>query len=298
MFTSRFSGLFPLTRSITRNFTTKTNVIPPRSNNGVLIGLGVVGLGGFGLYHMYKKSCLPDSFSTIETETNIDAITQITQIEQTTATRVKSAYKYVLGGLGLTAGLSALLFKTQLPHAIINSNKWLVLGCSLAAIIPTLIGTMATDYHQNPVLKHALWSGFNLSMAGTLCTLGFFGGALIAQAALATACVVGGLSFVAMNAKPGALETYEPMFGIGLGVIVAAALGNFIFPVPFLHNLVLYGGLAVFSGLTLTDTRRVIKMAEEQETFDPINASLNLYLDAINIFIRVLEIMATIKDKK
>lgn len=296
-----------------RNFATRaTSIPPPRSNMPLVLGgLGLA--GGVGLYYLCstgKVNCLLNSFNNADVDKdnneNQNSVTKrsffsmndnFASLVERTAARVKTTYGYVLGGLGITAASAAVLFKTQLPHMIMRTNPWMVLGCSLAVMIPTLIGTMTIDYEKNPILKHTLWTGFNVAMAGSLCTLGFVGGVLIGQAALATVCIVGGLSFVAMNAKPGKLEQYESMLGIGLGVIVAASLGAMIFPMPLLYNISLYGGLAVFSGLTMTDTRKIIIKAETDEKYDPINCSLAIYLDTVNMFIRILQILENLKNK-
>jgi FtsH-binding integral membrane protein len=46
----------------------------------------------------------------------------------------------------------------------------------------------------------------------------------------------------------------------------------------------MYGGVALFSLFVLYDTQKLIHCAKTKATFDPINESLGLYLDAINLF--------------
>ena len=215
-----------------------------------------------------------------------------------TSDRIKSTYGYVSGGLATTAVTSIALFKTKLPQLLMRTSPWVYLGVSLATSIPLLIGTITTDYDSSPITKHAMWLGFNGAIASNLCIFGMFGGPLVTQAALATGCVVGGLSLVALNAKPGSMEKFEAPLGIGLGVIVAAGLGYMIFPMPLLHSISLYGGLAVFSGLTLTDTQKLVRNAEDSHEYDPINESLGIYLDTVNIFVRMLQILNDINGNK
>lgn len=154
-----------------------------------------------------------------------------------------------------------------------------------------MIGTTVVDYHKNPTLKHALWCGLNVSMAAGLSTLSILGGPIIAQACLGTGCVVGGLSLLASKAAPGSLQKYEAPLGMGLGGLVAVGLGNLIFPMPFLFNVMLYGGLAVFSGMLLKDTQQLLDAAQNNEFCDPINESLGIYLDTINIFKKIAIIL-------
>ena len=103
---------------------------------------------------------------------------------------------------------------------------------------------------------------------------------------------------------------------MGLGVVFVANIGSFFFPPHTalgagLASIVVYGGLILFSAFLLYDTQRVIKKAEltpehGYQTFynqygqpmqvstpgyDPINAQLSIYMDILNIFIRMVMIL-------
>ena len=86
----------------------------------------------------------------------------------------------------------------------------------------------------------------------------------------------------------------------GLVAVCLASVGSALLPatavrtVSVMHNVSLYGGLAVFSGLVLWDTKKMIAHAEnvrDARQLSPINESLGVYLDFINLFIRILYIM-------
>jgi FtsH-binding integral membrane protein len=63
-------------------------------------------------------------------------------------------------------------------------------------------------------------------------------------------------------------------------------------------SMSLYGGLVLFSLYLLYDTQNVIKKAETMEEFDPILESLNIYMDIINIFIRIVTILSLDEEQK
>lgn len=48
----------------------------------------------------------------------------------------------------------------------------------------------------------------------------------------------------------------------------------------------------------LYDTQKIVHKAENDNEFDPINESLEIYLDAINIFIRIVSILAHESNNK
>lgn len=64
-----------------------------------------------------------------------------------------------------------------------------------------------------------------------------------------------------------------------------------------LYNFWLYGGLALFGAYVLYDTNVLMNRARNSPAFDPINESFSIYLDAINIFVRLVLIMSQGKKK-
>ena len=56
--------------------------------------------------------------------------------------------------------------------------------------------------------------------------------------------------------------------------------------------MAMYGGLILFGAFLLYDTQKIIHKAERHPVgygappFDPVNASIGIYMDTINIFIR------------
>ena len=255
----------------------------PTRNIGLFAGVGIATLGA--LYYLKSDEA---SYNDLQLGSS--------QIE--VRRRVKSAYGYVLGGLTITSASAFAFYKAGLPALILRTNPWVYLGVSLMTSIPLVMGTQVIDGSKHPVQKHICWIGFNTSMAGGLSVIGLAGGPLVAQAALATGCVVGGLSLLASKAEPGSMQQFEAPLGMALGGVVALSLGNMIFPMPILHNLVLYGGLAVYSGLLVTDTQRMLENAERKQKFDPINESLLVYLDTLNIFQKIAMILMELENNK
>ncbi|KIJ38442.1 hypothetical protein M422DRAFT_781380 [Sphaerobolus stellatus SS14] len=70
----------------------------------------------------------------------------------------------------------------------------------------------------------------------------------------------------------------------------------------FTESISLYGGLAVFGGFVLFDTQKILHHARlaqmGQIKADPIKESVALELDFINIFIRMVQILAMQNNKR
>ncbi len=89
---------------------------------------------------------------------------------------------------------------------------------------------------------------------------------------------------------------------MGFGVVFMSSIASaFLPPTTALgagvYSIALYGGLVLFSGFLLYDTQKIIHKSETHpqygmRKFDPINSSIGIYMDTINIFIRIAQILA------
>eukprot|EP00211_Chloroparvula_japonica_P007337 CAMPEP_0119131684 /NCGR_PEP_ID=MMETSP1310-20130426/10520_1 /TAXON_ID=464262 /ORGANISM="Genus nov. species nov., Strain RCC2339" /LENGTH=332 /DNA_ID=CAMNT_0007122275 /DNA_START=106 /DNA_END=1104 /DNA_ORIENTATION=- len=217
-----------------------------------------------------------------------------TMYSTTARKRISATYAYLAGGIGYTAAAATAMFRSGIAYKMMQMNPWLLLGGSLVATIGTMIGTQAIPYN-NTIPKHLMWLGFNTCIAASLAPMGVLGGPLVLKAATITGCVVGGLSLTAACAPS---ETWLQMRGplsIGLGVVIASSFGQLLFPASsMLYNIGLYGGLAVFGGFVLYDTAKIRRAAEVVPAghYDPVNFSIGVYMDSVNIFVRVAQILA------
>ena len=256
---------------------------------------GVGGIGGAGAYAYLDtdKKKFKNLASNFVNENEI-----LVNTKEDIKKRIKTTYGYVLGNLSVTAGCAYAFFKFGFADVVMRSNPFVYLGCFLLVTIPLIFGVMTTDYNKDRTLKHMMLLGLNASLAATLCPIVAVGGSILAQASLATGCVVGGLSLAGFKYDPETFSSLEAPLGIGLGAVVAACIGQMFFPISILQNIALYGGLVVFSGLTMTDTSRMKENAikHTEDTYDPINESMGIYLDVINMFIRIVTVLD--KNKK
>merc|ERR1712086_1106982 len=111
----------------------------------------------------------------------------------------------------------------------------------------------------------------------------------LTRAAWYTAGVVGGLTTVAVTAPSDKFLYMGGPLAMGFGVV-------------FMASISLYGGLVLFSGFMLYNTQKIIHRAENHsqysmQKYDPINNSVGIYMDTINIFMRIATILAGQKKK-
>lgn len=213
---------------------------------------------------------------------------------------LNSSFKYTGAAVVMTAVAARAMFRSGFAFRIMAANPWVVLGVGLVGSIGTMMGTLYTP-PENTFMKHAFWIAFNACQAATLSPLFFYSPAILSRAALYTVGVVGSLSYIGATATN---DRYLYMGGpllAGVAVVALSSLAPMVLPMglralAITENISLYGGLAVFSGFVLYDTQKILKHAQmaERGQFkpDPINESVSLELDMINIFVRLVQILA------
>ncbi|KAF2840954.1 bax inhibitor family protein [Patellaria atrata CBS 101060] len=204
-------------------------------------------------------------------------------------------------GIGIIGVAARALHMNGWSYRLMAANPWAVLGIGLVGSIGTMYGAMATA-PENYVQKYTLWGAFNLTQAALLSPLMFYHPAILARAGLYTVGMMGSIAFVGATAKQ---EKYLYLGGpllAGVAIVALSGLAPMVIPATAARTLMwsekiwLYGGLAVFGGFTLYDVQKVLHHARMSERGlmkrDPVNESISLELDFINIFIRMVQILA------
>lgn len=214
-------------------------------------------------------------------------------------------FGYLAGGLSLTAAGAVALHRTGFSYRLMATNPWLVLGVGLVASIGGMIGAQSLPPGPG---KTACWLLFNASQAAVLSPLMFFNPALLARAGLYTAGVMGSICYVGATARDGQYLYLGGPLLAGVVVIALSSLAPMILPATAVRALAvtealsLYGGLAVFGGFTLYDTQVILNHARMVQAGvkrdDPLAESIKLELDFINIFVRIVQILAMQQNRR
>lgn len=117
--------------------------------------------------------------------------------------------------------------------------------------------------------------------------LGLPGGAsIVANAFMLTTVAFGGLSIFAMNTKRD-FSAMGKMLFITLIVVVVASLINIFLGSPIMQLVIASISSILFSAFILYDTQNIIRGAYET----PIEGAIALYLDFLNLFVSLLQIL-------
>lgn len=157
------------------------------------------------------------------------------------------------------------------------------------AVFPRVYKMSAAGGYITFIL-YSILNGMMLSSIFFVYDLGQIGLAFISCAAMFGIMAVYGLVTKADLSRKGSFLI------MGLSGIIIASLLNFWFHSSFLDTIICYAAIAIFLGLTAYDTQKVKAMAYEasDERYSRtlmIHGALSLYLDFINMFLRILRLL-------
>lgn len=197
-------------------------------------------------------------------------------------------------GILLTAVTAGVVFYTDLIYSLTLSFKLL---CILEIIVVLVFSIFFTKLSSTIV--SLLFFGYAVLNGVTMATIfAVFDLNSIVYTFLATAALFGALSWYGHTTNKDvsnwkSVLTVGIIAGLGLSII-NLFLGNTLLEI-FLDWLILF----VFVGLTIYDTQKIKSMHEAnmmEERHLYVYGAMELYLDFINIFLRILSLFGKRKD--
>lgn len=211
-------------------------------------------------------------------------------------------------GIGIIGASARAMFQSGFMYRMMATNPWVVCIGGLALSFGTMMGTRATS-PDNFVQKYALWGAFNATQGALLAPLLFMAPpAIIARAGLYTMAMMGSISFVGATAKQDKYLYIGGPLLAGVALVAVSGFAPLVLPATAVRtlavteNIWLWGGLAVFGGFTLYDVQKILHHARLAERGlipkDPVNESISLELDFLNIFVRMVQILMLQQRRK
>ncbi|XP_060649072.1 growth hormone-inducible transmembrane protein [Drosophila nasuta] len=285
----------------TRGPTLKEKLMGPPSENAYSMGKGAAaGAALMGLVALcYYGLGLSDQPSLYD---------RSVMWPQYVKSRIHATYAYFGSSCAVTAASAAAVFQSEALLSLIMRSGWLATLVTLGLVMGTGALTQAIEYQPGLGIKQLAWALHCAVLGAVIAPMCFMGGPILVKALLYTGGIVGALSTVAACAPSEKFLNIGGPLAIGLGIIFASSLASMWLPPTTaigagLASVSLYGGLILFSGFLLYDTQRIVKAAEMHPerspyNFDPINHALAIYMDALNIFIRIAIILSSSDQRK
>jgi len=257
---------------------------------GALAGAAVVGMGALAFYGAGMSG-------------EVGAVDKAVMWPQYVKDRVKDTYMYFGGSLVATAGTAAAIFRSPTALNLVSRGGLMAMGISIAAMIGSSMVARSIPYTPGVGAKQMAWLAHCAVVGAVIAPICMLGGPILTRAAWYTAGMVGGLSTVAVCAPSDKFLYMGGPLAMGLGLVFCASIGSAFLPPTTalgagMYSVAMYGGLILFGAFLLYDTQKIIYKAERHPVgygappFDPVNASISIYMDTINIFIRIAQLLA------
>ncbi len=197
---------------------------------------------------------------------------------------MKQTYQLLAASM-IAAAVGAYL---TMPYAMtVLEYKWVIFGFELFMLF---IGLGMT--RNKPGLNLAALFVFTFTTGVSLVPLlasliGAGNGAVIGNAFLMTAVLFGALSLFAINSKNDYASWGKPLFITLIVIIIASLVNYFLLQSPMMHIVITAGVLLLFSLFTIYDTQNIANGAYDS----PVDAAVSLYLDFLNMFTALLQLL-------
>lgn len=230
------------------------------------------------------------------------------QVNEGLRSHMLRVYNYMSGGLLITAAVAFAFMNliadangfTPLGETLFNTPlKWLIMLAPLGAVmfLSFRINNMSAATAQFTFWIFAALNGVSFSTIGLA-----FSGQTIASAFLITAVTFGAMSLWGYTTK-------RDLTGMGsflmMGVIglVIASVVNIFLQSSMMQFIISCVSVLVFTGLTAYDTQKIRDFYFEVQGDDEwvgkaaTMGALNLYMDFINIFLSMLQLLRGSSDE-
>lgn len=203
-------------------------------------------------------------------------------------------YNYMASGLALTGLVAALVAASPTATQLIFGTGlfWLVVLAPLGLVffLSARIHAMQASTAQMVFWVYAGLMG--LSMASIFLQ---YTGASVARVFFITAGTFAGMSLYGYTTKKD-LTGWASFLLMGLIGLILASIVNLFLASSMLHFVISAVGVLIFVGLTAYDTQRIKEMyweadSAEVATKKSVMGALQLYLDFLNLFIMLMNLL-------
>jgi len=204
--------------------------------------------------------------------------------EESSVSFMKQTYQLLAASMvAAAAGAYATM-----PYAeTIMQFKWIIFGAELLILFFGLsMSRGKPGLNLTMLFLFTFLTG--VSLVPLLASLiGMGQGAMIGNAFLMTSVLFGALSMFAINSKSDFSSWGKPLFITLIVVIIASLVNYFILQSPMMHIVITAGILLLFSIFTIYDTQNIANGAYDS----PVDAAVSLYLDFLNMFTAMLQLL-------
>ncbi len=219
----------------------------------------------------------------LQKEVDISASKQESRVKTDSVSFIKQTYQLLAASL-IAAATGAYIGMQMAPA--IASWYWGLVILEFAVLIGLFFTKDKPGINLIMLFAFTFLTGLTLTplLSAILTMPG--GAGILTNALLLTAVSVGGLSLFATNTTKDFTFMGKFLF-IALIIMIVAGLINIFLGSPLLQVILAAVGAIVFSGFILYDTQNLLR----GNFGSPVEAAIALYLDILNLFISILQLL-------
>ena len=220
------------------------------------------------------------------------------ELDRAVSSCLTQVFLRMFAALLVTAAAAYAVAVSRTLQGIIFSNTFIFYALIIAELGLVLLISAGINKLSSPAANalffiYAIVNGLTLSVIFLVYDIGVIYHAFAVAALMFAAMAI----FGAVTHRD--LSSIGSICMMGLFGIIIASLANFFFKSEALDTVVCYIGVLVFIGLTAYDTQRIKRMLTSANAVSheiavqkvSVIGALSLYLDFINLFLRLLRIM-------
>ncbi|XP_028810754.1 protein lifeguard 4 [Denticeps clupeoides] len=229
----------------------------------------------------YPRSSIEDDFNY---GTNVAAASVHIRMDF-----LRKVYTILTMQIFLTTGVSALFMFCEPIKTFVHASPSVVLVSAVGSLV--LIFALFIYRHQHPVNLYLLL-GFTLLEAVSVATaVTFYEYSIVLQAFILTCAVFAGLTAYTFQSKRDFSKMGAGLFAC-LWILIIAGFMRFFFNNDTVELVYAAAGAFLFCGFIIYDTHLLMHQLSPEEH---VLASINLYLDIVNLFLHILRILNSMK---
>ncbi|XP_058794120.1 protein lifeguard 4-like [Phymastichus coffea] len=203
---------------------------------------------------------------------------------------IRKVYGLLSMQLFMTVIIAAVFCLVDPIELYVANNGWLVMTFFLATFVLLIaLHFKRRDHPTNLILL----AGFTVVQA---CLIGivvsFYDVLLVLEALFITLTVVIALTAYTFQTKHDFSAMYSGLFSC-LFILMIGGLLQIAIPSSFMEQLLCIGGAMLFSFFIVFDTQLLMENLSPEEY---ILATINIYLDIINLFLNILRLLAAYQN--
>ncbi|XP_076023627.1 protein lifeguard 4 [Genypterus blacodes] len=202
---------------------------------------------------------------------------------------LRKVYSLLTVQIIITTATSAVCMFSPTIKDFIHASPVVVLGSALGSLLVLL--ALAVYRRQHPVNLYLLLTFTLLEAVSVATAVTFYEYSTVLQAFCLTCAVFVGLTAYTFQSKRDFSKLGAGLFAC-LWILIIAGFLKLFFNSDTTELVLSGAGALVFCGFIIFDTHLLMKQLSPEEH---ILASINLYLDIVNLFLHILRILDSMK---